>query len=76
MREFTIHIYGILLIPITQLLLCKIFLSVAFGFEDAYLSSAVVASGFHLSLSYYYTVYGPVADTTDAYGIQFSLHHI
>jgi hypothetical protein len=61
-REYALHIIAILLVPASQHLLCLGFLTFGFGFEDAYLSAAVVSVSFHLSISYYYTVYGPQAD--------------
>jgi hypothetical protein len=57
-REYAIHCWMVLSIPVTASLIQALFLWFAFSFEDAYLSAAVVASSLSLSASYYYTVYG------------------
>lgn len=58
--EYGLHFVAVASAPITQFVLMWIFRSVGFGFDDAFLSGAVLSTSIHLSLSYYYTAYGPL----------------
>jgi len=47
-----------MLVPVTVGVGQTLFLWAGFGWEDAFLSAAVIATSLNLSFSYYYTVYG------------------
>ena len=57
-REFVLHLCALMLVPVTVGVGQTLFLWAGFGWEDAFLSAAVIATSLNLSFSYYYTVYG------------------
>jgi hypothetical protein len=57
-REYAIHCWMLVNIPVTASFVQGLFLAFEFSFTDAYLSAAVVASSLNLTGSFYYTLYG------------------
>lgn len=57
MREMTLHIYALSVVPVTHFVGMYGFLWLGWSTEDAFLSAAVLLPPLHLSCSFYYTVY-------------------